>query len=240
GFQRLEQLPEGMQDDLLNLAGVNFKKEDLLMLNGLQDDWLVAGQTETAEEGNLYARRTWLIGEKSRRTCLHLEFAFADKPYEMTWRLGSVLSGEVVFYPSALPMRVVFKKYEWMEKPFQIGSGYRSLAEFANDCTQALAANPWLSNFPAFLENVILVFDENQFVLVDEARKILPLHLEETAAWKLVAMSGGRPVSVFGQWNGERFYPLSAVVGDEFRLLHQVDPLPRKPANTYEYTELPF
>jgi hypothetical protein len=237
-FQRMEQLPDALQDDLLGIAGVNFKKEDVLAQPGLKDTWLVAGQTETAEEGNLLARRTWLLGEKTGRTALLLDFSWGGQGYETTWRMGAVLTGEVAFYPSAYPQRVLMKSFEFTDQPFDVRSGLPSLADFAKKYAEALANNPWLSQFPAFLENVVPVFQKNKFVLVDSHRKQLSLLTGENDGWKLVAISSGRPLSIFGTWNGETFMPLSAVVEAQFRLLHL--PEPPKSRDYGQGSDLPF
>jgi hypothetical protein len=229
GFQNIEHLPEGLQDDLLGMAGVNFKKEDILALDGLADNWLVAGQTEVAEEGNLFARRIWLLGETSQRACLLLEFAWGANPYDTNWRLGSVLRGEVAFYPSAYPHRVLFKQVETAQGPFALQGAYPDFTAFALAYSQALAANPWLSLFPAFLENVLPVFQQEKFALVDKVRNLLPLATDEDLGWKIMAFSAGRPISIFGQWDGKALLPLSAVINGEFRLLHLPQPLPRNP-----------
>lgn len=229
GFQNIEHLPDGLQDDLLGLAGVNFKKEDILALDGISDHWLVAGQTEVAEEGNLFAQRTWLLGETSQQACLLLEFAFGTNPYETNWRLGSVLKGEVVFYPSAFPQRVLFKQVEAASQSIAVQSGFPDFAAFADAYSNALATNPWISLFPAFLENVVPVFQKDKFALVDKDRRLLPVLADDELGWKMVAQSGGRPISIFGQWDGKALMPLSAVVNGEFRLLHLATPLPRNP-----------
>ena len=39
----------------------------------------------------------------------------------------------------------------------------------------------------------------------------LPLADSGDTAWKLLALSGGRPVQAFGEWNGESLLPLSIV-----------------------------
>jgi hypothetical protein len=220
GFQNLQHLPEGLQDDLPGLAGVNLKKEDVLAGgNSLKDCWLVAGQIETQEEGNLTARRTWLIGEKSRRCCLLLDFSWSGNGFESSYLPGSVLTGEVAFYPSAYPQRVLFKNFEPSNGPVQIRCGFASFAAFAKAWAAALSANPWLSPFPAFLENVVPVFQNNAFALVDSERKQLPLLADPASGWKMVALSGGHPTGVFGQWERGAFRPLSTVVEGQFRRL---------------------
>jgi hypothetical protein len=64
------------------------------------------------------------------------------------------------------------------------------------------------------------------FFLIDKNKKILPLSkntegvrnsntygkdvvTHEDFGWKLLALSGGKPISVFGEWNGRAFSPLS-------------------------------
>ena len=238
-FQRLETLPEPLQDDLLGLAGVNFKKEDVIAQPGLKDHWFVAGQTEDVEEGNLLARRTWLISESSGRIVLLLDFSWGGQGYETAWRMGTVISGEVAFYPSAYPQRVLLKNFEISEKPFDVQHGYADLTVFAKNYAVALAANPWLVLFPAFLENVVPVFQKNTFVLVDRERRALPVTAGEDLGWKMVATGGGRPLNIFGVWNGETFMPLSAVMEGQFSLLH----IPEKPELTRPWedgSDLPF
>ncbi|MFQ5447754.1 MAG: hypothetical protein ACE5FF_12545 [Saprospiraceae bacterium] len=220
GFQNLQHLPEGMQCDLLNLAGMNLKKDDVLA-NGssLKDRWIVAGQIETTEEGNLTARRTWLMGEDSRRYCLLLDFAWGGNDFEHTYVAGSVLLGEVAFYPSAYSQRVLFKNFEISNDPISIGGGYASFRAFAKAYAEALSANPWLWPFPALLEHTTPVFQKDTFVLVDAERKQLALLTDPASGWKLLALSGGHPISLFGQWEGTAFRPLSIMVNGQLRPL---------------------
>ena len=38
----------------------------------------------------------------------------------------------------------------------------------------------------------------------------LPMQLAAAEAWQLLAHSGGAPLRVFGEWDGEHFVPLTA------------------------------
>lgn len=207
-FQRLDQLPEPLQDDLLGLIGVNQKKEEILASPGLSDRWLVVGQTESAEDNNLLTRRTWLVGEHSGRFALLLDFAWGGQGYDSHWRLGSVVRGELVFYASAFPLRALFKRIELSDPSFDLRSGDPSLAVFAKKLAMSLAANPWISHFPAFLQEVVPAFYRNDFVLVDREGKLLPLQVDEPLGWKIVAIGSGSPIGVFGTWSNGRFEPL--------------------------------
>lgn len=216
-FQKLDTLPEPLQDDLLSLAGVNLKKEDLLTQTGVPDNWLVAGQTLEDDDANLLARRIWLIGEKTGKKALLLDFAWGGAGFETSFKLGTVLQAEVIFYPSAHPQRALLKKFEYSNEPFLLRNGYPNLTAFANAYATALGENPWLGRFPAFLEGGVPIFHQKEFVLVDSERKQLPLEVDELKGWKLVALSCGRPIGVFGTWVGGYFTPLSVVVDGQFQ-----------------------
>ncbi|MCC6725117.1 MAG: SWIM zinc finger family protein [Saprospiraceae bacterium] len=218
-FQRLDTLPEPLQDDLLSLAGVNLKKETLLAQTGIPDNWLVAGQTFEEEDANLLARRVWLLGEKTGETALLLDFSWGGAGFESNFKLGTVLRAELVFYPSAYPQRALLKQFELSNEPFSLRNGYPSLAAFADAYANALGENPWLGRFSVFFEAIVPVFHQKGFLLVDCNKKQLPIEVPEAAGWRLVALSCGRPIGVFGTWDGGAFTPLSVVVDGLFQPL---------------------
>jgi len=47
----------------------------------------------------------------------------------------------------------------------------------------------------------------------------LPLACDRIAGWRLVALAGGRPLTLCGEWLGERIRPLSVQAQDRFVLL---------------------
>lgn len=110
GFEKLEQLPESLQADLLSVVGVNVKKDDLMVLKGVVDHWMVVGIIEGVDE-NLNFRRTWLYGEKTQKTALILEFSFGSEGYSSHWITGQCFEAEIVFYPSAFPLRAALKEH---------------------------------------------------------------------------------------------------------------------------------
>jgi SWIM zinc finger len=211
-FKNFERLNDGLQNEIMAQMGVSIKKEDLLSQEGLADDWLVLGQIEKAEEDNLTSRKVWLRGRESGKTVLVLDFAFGSMGFGSAWLSGYTYRTEVVFYPSAYPLRVVTKAIE-AAQPFSQIVGYQDFIHFFEDYSTALSLNPWLSVYPALLAQVIPIFSEDVFFLIDKNKKILPLAKGDANhtdfGWKLLALSGGKPISVFGEWNGRAFSPLS-------------------------------
>lgn len=72
-----------------------------------------------------------------------------------------------------------------------------------------IAANPWIPLHPLQCHGATPWREGDSFGL-DWAGKHLPLTLSESQGWALLALSGGGPLSVMGEWNGEALRPLSA------------------------------
>jgi hypothetical protein len=208
-FQHFDNLSENLQDELLAQAGVSTRTSDLFQQQGIKDDWLVLGQIKTQEPSNLTSRRTWLMGKESQTIVLSLEYTFGAADFTTLWLNGVVYSGEAVYYPAAYPLRVAFKTVD-LAPDFAQVAGYQTFAAFFTDYSEALAKSPWLPQFPALLTSVTPVFFEKKFLLVDSKNKWINTEGVEVPLWGLSAMSGGQPISVFGEWDGQIFKVLNA------------------------------
>ena len=211
-FSKLGELPETLQQEVLVVAGVNIKKDEVLARTGMKDRWLVIGQ-QSGEEEKLQYRRTWLLGEKSQQMALLLDFTWGRTPFPVEWIVGSVVEGEVVYYPAAYLSRALVKQFRLSTDPFNGLSGYENLDQMIDAYARAIAANPWLRVLPCFLESVIPVYDQQKFLLVDQKGKQLPFGGLAQKNWKLIAISTGQPIHVFGEWNGRKLLLLSVVAG---------------------------
>lgn len=204
-FRQMDQLPTGMQADVLQVAGLNLRKEELLQNEGIHDHWSVLGQVIGAEE-NLQFRRVWLAGARTGHFALLLDFAFGSQGFEVSYPLQTCFEGSLVFYPSATPFRALVRNMERRDLPFHLPKGYSDLEKFYVAFANAVAKNPWLQQFPAVLEQVVPVRTEGQnWLLSDKKAATIPLDSEPLTGWKLLAVSGGRPIRVFGEWDGSTF-----------------------------------
>ncbi|MYR95095.1 SWIM zinc finger [Streptomyces sp. ScaeMP-e83] len=90
------------------------------------------------------------------------------------------------------------------------GSTAAALAAYG----EALRGDPWLDAWPVTLRDVIPVPSEGGWQLADaEGESALPLSsaaLSRPGLWKLVALSGGGPVTVFGEVGHRGFDPFAA------------------------------
>jgi hypothetical protein len=218
-WQRKSTLEADQKRELLQVAGWNLRKEHILLEPGIQDNWLVLGLT-SGEEEKLRYRRTWFRGEKTGKYALLLDFAFGNQGFEDQWVTGSVLKGTLAYYPGQPKIRAVFKTYQSSREPYEATAAYASLKEVQTNYAQALGASPWLLSFPALIDEVMPVYnqDEETFVLVDTEKAYLPMK-PIAGNWKLLALSGGQPITCFGEYDGHSFLPISALANGRVILL---------------------
>lgn len=210
---RLGELPADLAGDVRTALGWNQAKEETLASASIADRWVTLGQV-IEEEDRIRVRRTWLVGRKTARRALLLDFAAGLQPLEATAATGTEFDGELCFYPNRLPLRALTKSRS-------AGSSINADLGAAGDSTieaglaryaEALAANPWTPRWPLVLQSVRAVQNHDSWYLVDSADAALPLLPAFVAGlpfWRLVSASGGRSMTVLAEWDGEHARPLS-------------------------------
>ncbi len=216
GFQRLEELPEVMQEQLLRIAGIRDQKKDLLLQDGIFDQWGVLGQFEGINIDDGHFRRTWLRGAKTRKLALIQEYDYRKQGYETEWKLGHIYTGNMIYYPASYSQRALLKDPEVQEPIIRQMKGYPNTDAFLEDYADAIATNPWLPDFPCCLENITPILEGEKLQLIDQEHYVIPVHVKEAMIWQILALSGGHPITIFGEWTGAEFLPLSVLVDQRF------------------------
>jgi hypothetical protein len=219
-FHRIEQLDAAMQEDIRQLIGWNLKEEEVLAHGEhITDNWLILGQAlEDIERGR--AQRTWLLGTTTRRSALLLQFSFAGEPFSVHYQLGSCQKAELVYWPSVQPQRALIAARQGeMEQFPECLPGVETIAAFLDDVASTLAHLPWRDRFLCTLCQVTPVYDEtsNRWHICDQHGQALPLVKGEY--WQLLALSGGAPIDLAGEWNGEALLPLGVLVNRTYHIL---------------------
>ena len=76
----------------------------------------------------------------------------------------------------------------------------------------ALGRNPWIGRCPLSLAAATPLVAGEAWQLADGEGRTLPLARSFDHGWRLLALSGGQPIAVFGEWDGETLLPLGALV----------------------------
>ena len=209
GFKNLEKLPLLLQQELLSVAGINIKKDEVLEQDGMLDEWMVMGQTEGVED-RLNFRRVWLKGQKTKKDALILDYVFGEGGFPNHFPTGSIIKGVLCFYPSSYPLRAIVRLPFGIVTESQPFNGFSGFKSFTLAYSKALLANPWLLDFPVCFENVKPIKKKNKLFILDKNNQQLEVLIQNQDDWKLLAMSGGYPIKIFGEWTGDVFIPLSA------------------------------
>ena len=210
GWGRIAELPETLQSDLRAFIGFSMGQEEVLSGPGICDVWSSLAQQVTSEEG-LRLCRTWLWSVTGKPAVI-FQYAYANQPLEISLVTGRTLEAEMAFFPSATPSRGLIKK-ALGEHPFRVPSGLVSIDAMLADYAVLLSMNPWVDRRPYLLGQVIPAFRNGVWQLQDSAESpgVLSLNIKGKQGWRLLAASGGHPVSLFGEWNGVQFAPLSVI-----------------------------
>lgn len=217
GFERFDTLPSAVQSDLRTQIGWSLNQDDVRLGDAQSDLWFVVGQ-QMQEEERLKTRRTWLYGLGSQKFALLLDFAHGQQSFEQSLLPGSCLEAELAFYPSAFPLRALVKTRQEAVPLAKAPPGEESLVAAIAAYSQALARCPWIERFPLLLQTVIPQQSDISWLIQDQQGVRLPLstRLEAHQGWQLLALSGGYPLTLFGEWDGTALLPLSIWVEDSF------------------------
>ena len=208
-FERIETLPTATQADVRTAIGWTYKEDELPQENLVADDWLVLGQRITGDEG-LRVRRTWLWGERTSKGALILEFAAAGQHLTLDFLPGTRTEAELIFYPSNYPLRAALKQRANTTRALTALPGYSSGDDLLMTYAGVLALNPWIEAIPASLHTVVPVRRGERWLARDSDGRLLSLRGESSDGWKLMALSGGHPITIFSEWNGRSLLPISA------------------------------
>ena len=208
-FERIETLSAATQADIRSAIGWSYKEDELPEENAVADEWRVLGQRTTGEEA-LRVRRTWLWGQRTARGALILEFAVAGQHFAVDLLPRTNMEAELIFYPSNYPLRATVNKRINTSRSVKEISGYSTSEQLLTTYADVLALNPWVEAIPAPLQTVIPLRRSERWFARDTDGRLLSLRCEASLGWKLIALSGGYPITIFGEWNGQSLLPVTA------------------------------
>lgn len=198
-YARYDDLPETSQMDLRSVVGWTTAHEEVLSGPAVHDIWMVTG-IRLEKEQSLLARSTWLWGQQSGQSALLLDFAYSGSNFEETFLPGAAFEGEVVFYPGSWPLRAIVKQVFRQASLTDLG-GYVKFDQALESYALALARNPWIEIFPFLVADVVPLEHRGQWLMRDSSGKALAIRATHRI-WDLLAISGGYPVTLSGEWDG--------------------------------------
>ncbi len=219
-WQRAE-LPADLAQTVLMRVGFPVTREEVLAGPLTRDRWDVLGSRDE-EQDRLAARRVWLRGRRTGRAALILSFAPPGQALDASLVTGTTIDADLAFYPGASPLRALVATRHRTAAPTAVHGGTDSGAqgvvgggpmvagdrvppgvtpdEAMEEIAAVLAGDPWADSWPIVLAGV-----------VPEEGSLggFPLHPRRGDIWRLLAVSGGRPVTVAAEWTPRGIRPLT-------------------------------
>ncbi|MFI9081791.1 SWIM zinc finger family protein [Streptomyces sioyaensis] len=216
GFLGLDRLPAPLAATVRSRVGLTTEAAELLTgpdAATVRDRWLVLAQQDS-DDGKLLTRRIFLRGERTGRMALHLSFGGSLRPLDLALPPGLVLDADLAYYPGARPLRAALGERHAPAAPGPVppGCGIDAALTAYGD---ALRDDPWLDSWPVVLTDVTPIPGRAgaPWQLADaDGESALPLDPRcsgRASRWQLAAISGGAPVTVFGECGHRGFLPLT-------------------------------
>ncbi|WP_039800416.1 SWIM zinc finger family protein [Nocardia araoensis] len=216
--RQLDAVPPALRASIRSHVGYPTPAEAVRAEPAVRDRWMVFASRITEDE-RLYTRRTWLYGRESRRWALVVDHSFgspgfpADVP-----ALGQLADAQLHFYPGAAPLRALWGEKHSAVEPFTSlpadADHPATIAAALAAHASALGADPWLRSWPMLLADVVPTRTEQGWYVTEPDGTALPIRPGEQP-WTLLAVSGGHPVTVVGEWSVDGLEPISVFTGGE-------------------------
>ena len=207
-YRRADQIPDDLRADVRSLVGWNVKEDELDPADAVEDRWLVIGQ-RIDDRGDIVTARTFLLGETSRRLALHLAFGVGAAPPTLLAIPGQAFRATMTFYPSSTPLRAAVRPPIEPDGDITDVPGAAALATVVEEHAARLARNPFAGSWPVVIGDVVPVLRGDQLLVRDPDGTALPLIASDVAP-RLFAVSGGHPVTLVAEWDGNWLRPLAA------------------------------
>jgi hypothetical protein len=175
------------------------------------DCWTVLGCLTEERDDKITERRVWLHGQRSGRPAWLLDHAFRGAGFEQSWLTGSSVETTLAFFPGASSLRALTVEptpapgaARWPHPVME--AEWAKVAQRVADC-------PWTTLHPFVVSDAVAIRSGDKFFAIADQRA-LALDVGDSDGWKILAVSGGRPVRMMGEWDGQSLRPLTAWTGE--------------------------
>jgi hypothetical protein len=201
-IKNIETLSPLWQQTIRNLAGWSQSTKELLAdsdTETVKDHWLVAGQELETTEDEITIQRNWLIGCTTGRQSLILNFGTKFSALESNVVPGTVVEGELAYFPSVWPQRAAFKIQRNISTAVNhLPAAFSSWNSIHQHKVEVLKINPWLNDLVVTLAEARLVKNSRSWIVCDNEKSYWPIlpsfDFEKIMRW--LAISGNQKLSM--------------------------------------------
>jgi hypothetical protein len=217
GFKNSSSLDELLQQDIRTWIGFTQNQDELKEQSGTMDTWLVLGK-QSSEVDAITTEKFWLYGTQTNTYALLLQFIVRGQGVQYNFTPGMFVQAELIFFPSMLPMRALLKKQiaTGAVTHFIKFEGWQKVAETESVLNSQL---PFRTERPFIISKLKPVQYNQQWWLQDEKNEIMQVRNEYKNIWKLLSLSGGKPMDMAVIGREDQFEPLGVWQDDEYKIV---------------------
>jgi hypothetical protein len=234
--ERLAELPEDLAAVVRSRVGYPVRAEDALARPAVTDYWLVLAVRELTD-AQVPGRRIWLRGRKTGRWAMLLTYAAPNGAWQdldtARLRPGTEVHADLHYYPGQPPLRALIGTLHADPVPGAPPVPENGVDALLAQWSAALEQDPWLTTWPVLFTGTPVPLGSasldgapgaggvrrangpawsgspgKPWYFVDGAGAALPL-ADRASLWTLLAVSGGHPVTVAGEWHPDGLVALT-------------------------------
>lgn len=205
---RRSALHDSALADLRMVVGWSMERADIAERDAVEGTWLVLGMAIEERDDKLTERRVWLRAVETGRHALILDHAFAGRGFEHAWVVGAQMKAALSFYPSAAPLRALAVTQpsvaiDCASSPaVDLDNEWQRVAQHFGEC-------PWTPLQPVLLPAVVLTLRADGKLDASVGDRVLGVTVAASDRWTLLAVTGGHPVTLSAEWDGDTILPLT-------------------------------
>ncbi|MGJ5175663.1 SWIM zinc finger family protein [Bradyrhizobium oligotrophicum] len=215
-YRHQDRLPAPLREDVRRTVGWSVRREELLAdpsAPRASSVWIVAANLSEVQPDKIRRLETWLVNASNDisqpRAAVLVDFVpVSSGGAGFPFAPGEVIDGEVVFYPSAAPLRGLLAS----RKTSGAASWPRPLPGLApalQDYAAKLAALPWLDRWPLLLSGVALrTAGKGALAIIDASGEAIAV--ERGQEDQLAPLLGLDDLSLLCLWDGRTAQVLAA------------------------------
>jgi hypothetical protein len=211
-YRRQDKLPEALRHDIRRLIGWSQERQALLedaSSPRVAGKWIVIATNVEIQPDKLRRIETWLAGERDGEAVYAVLIDFvplATGAGGSPYLPGEAFEAELVFYPSAVPLRALLNKRGDDSSDIRLPA--KSLAEALHAYDSLRVKHPWLGQVPMTVKGAEMVrFTEDGLWLIDgdDGMALHPSQQDEA-----LVLADIPPAEITGLWDGRYFTAVMA------------------------------
>ncbi|HTU59669.1 MAG TPA: SWIM zinc finger family protein [Polyangiales bacterium] len=209
-YRRIDQIEPLLAADVRRRMGMTLDSREVLARGDtLEDEWHVLCDVVDENE-RVRSQRAWLRGVSSKRNALVLQFTPLGTRFEAPLVAGTKLQAKLAFWPSAAPQRAMIVESSAAPLPLSAAPEGEDIQTALTRYAELLGRSPWVGASLIVLSGVLPLpaAGSDPYAVVDAAGLALPLR--GSSHDTLLALSGGHPLTVAGEYDGYALSPRTA------------------------------